>query len=240
MQPVLAGRPADGRVAMVYCLYRRCRSTAFGVLFLVGALLALPTASVAQDQGDDGGAVEDEGPAVPRYGFGDSTLAMRLGVAIPLPLLATEQVETASGEKNNVLPANLSVAGSAAVNWNVYLNESFTLGAELGGGLAVDINDALWYMVPILIRGGYVISLPHMEIPISAGLGAVVMRLVDNTRVAFALHPGAGFLWRATPDWSFGATVEYWFSWEPPWADANDPHFFGNFVSATATAVYHF
>lgn len=209
------------------------------MLFLVGALV-LPTAAVAQDQGDAGGTVEGEGPTAPRYGFGDSTLAMRLGITLPLFLLATEEVETSDGEQSAVLPVNLSVVGSAAVNWNVYLNESFTIGAELGGGLGVDINDALWYMVPILVRGGYVVSLPHMEIPISIGLGAVVMRLVDNTRVAFALHPGAGFLWRATPDWSFGATIEYWFSWEPPWADAHDPHFFGNFVGAAATAVYHF
>ena len=223
------------------CLYRWLCTTTLGALVLVGGL-ALPTAALAQDQGEDGVGSEADGePLVaPRYGFGDSTLAMRLGIALPLFLLATDEVETPDGDRNNVLPANLSVVGSAAVNWNVYLDESFTIGAELGGGLAVDINDALWYMVPILVRGGYVISLPQMEIPISAGLGAVVMRLVDNTRVAFALQPGAGFLWRATPDWSFGATLEYWFSWEPPWADASDPHFFGNFVSATATAVYHF
>ncbi len=226
---------------MVFCLYRWSRATAVGVLFLVGGL-ALPAVAMAQDQDEDGGGTGDEGEelVVPRYGFGDSTLAMRLGIALPLFLLATDEVDIPDGEESNVLPVNLSVVGTAAINWNVYLNDSFTIGAELGGGLAVDINDALWYMVPILVRGGYVISLPQMEIPISAGLGAVVMRLVDSTRVAFALQPGAGFLWRATPDWSFGATIEYWFSWEPPWADANDPHFFGNFVSATATAVYHF
>ena len=224
------------------CLYRWPWTTALGVLFLVG-VLAVPTAVTAQDQDENGGGSGDAGePLVaPRYGLGDSTLAMRLGIALPLFLLATEEVETPDGERGNVLPVNLQgVVGSAAVNWNVYLDESFTIGVELGGGLGVDINDALWYMVPILVRGGYVISLPRMEIPISAGLGAVVMRLVDNTRVAFAVQPGAGFLWRVTPDWSFGVTTEYWFSWEPPWADANDPHFFGNFVSATATAVYHF
>jgi hypothetical protein len=222
-------------------MYRWSRATALGALFLVG-VLALPPAVMAQDQGDEGPGTgaEDEPLVAPRYGLGDSTLAMRLGIALPLFLLASDEVETPDGERDNVLPANLSVVGSAAVNWNVYLDESFTIGAELGGGLAIDINDALWYMVPILVRGGYVISLPQMEIPLSVGLGAVVMRLVDNTRVAFALQPGAGFLWRATPDWSFGATVEYWLSWEPPWADANDPHFFGNFVSASATAVYHF
>ena len=213
-------------------MYRWSRATALGALFLVG-VLALPPAVMAQDQGDEGAGTgaEDEPLVAPRYGLGDSTLAMRLGIALPLFLLASDEVETPDGERDNVLPANLSVVGAAAVNWNVYLDESFTIGAELGGGLA---------MVPILVRGGYVISLPQMEIPLSAGLGAVVMRLVDNTRVAFALQPGAGFLWRATPDWSFGATVEYWFSWEPPWADGNDPHFFGNFVSVSATAVYHF
>lgn len=216
-------------------LYRRPAPGAVPVLVLL-ALAALVPAVMAQDQ-----EVEEEVELVaPRYGFGDSTLAIRLGIALPLFLLATDEVEAADGKKSNVLPVNLSVVGTAAVNWNVYLDEAFTIGAELGGGLGVDINDALWYMVPILFRGGYVISTPQMEIPISAGLGAVVMRLVDNTRVAFALHPGASFLWRATPDWSFGVTAEYWFTWEPPWAESTDPHFFGNFASATATAVYHF
>lgn len=239
MRSVLARRFANGSVAAVICLFRWFRTTALGVFLLVG-ILALPAVAHAQDQDEDGGGEEAEPLVAPRYGLGDSTLAMRLGIALPLFLLATDEVETPDGEKDSVLPANLSVVGTAAVNWNAYLGESFTIGAELGGGLGVDINDALWYMVPILVRTGYVISLPQMEIPISAGVGAVVMRLVDNTRVAIALQPGAGFLWRATPDWSFGVTLEYWFYWEPPWADANDPHLFGNFASATATAVYHF
>ena len=220
----------------MFSLYRRPARVAVPALVLF-ALAGLAPLVVAQDE-----EVEDEAELVaPRYGFGDSTLAMRLGIALPLVLLATQEVEKPDGNRSHVLPVNLqAVAGMAAVNWNVYLSEAFTIGGELGGGLGVDINDALWYMVPILFRGAYVIGTPQMEIPVGAGLGAVVMRLVDNTRVAFALNPGASFLWRATPDWSFGVTAEYWFIWEPPWADAGHPHFFGNFASATASAVYHF
>ena len=221
----------------MFSLYRRPVSMAVPVLVLI-ALAGLAPSVAAQDQ-----EVADDAELVaPRYGFGDSTLAMRLGIALPLFLLSTQAVETPpDGTPRRVLRPNLqAVAGTAAVNWNVYLDEAFTIGGELGGGLGVDINDALWYMVPILFRGAYVVSTPQMEIPIGAGIGAVVMRLVDNTRVAFAVTPGASFLWRATPDWSFGVAAEYWFIWEPPWAEASDPHFFGNFASVTATAVYHF
>lgn len=176
----------------------------------------------------------------PRYDLGDNTLSIRLGVGFPLFLLATEELEQL-GERKSVLAPNLSVMGTGAVNWNAYLNPWFTIGAEVSGALAVDINQALLYQVPILVRGGYVIAMPQMEIPLMLGLGAVVMRLVDQTSVAFTLQPAASFLWRATPDWSFGATAEYWFTWEPPWAGGEgNPHVFGNFVTVTATAVYHF
>ena len=177
--------------------------------------------------------------AIPRYDLGDNTLSLRLGVGFPLFLFATEGVETHEGESEPVLSPNLTLMGTAAVNWNAYLDPSFTVGMEVSGALAIATNDALLYLVPILARGGYVISTPQMEIPLLLGLGAVVMRLVDKTSVAFTLQPGASFLWRATSDWSFGVTAEYWFTWEPPWGNDN-PHLFGNFVTATATAVYHF
>ena len=69
------------------------------------------------------------------------------------------------------------------------------------------------------------------------------MRLSDRTSLAFVLQPGVSVLWRATSDWSFGGTAEYWIAWEPPWEkppEGGVPHFFGNFASISATAVYHF
>ena len=204
-------------------------------LSLLGIMALFPPAIFSQETEPE---VE---VAIPRYSLGDNTLSMRLGVGLPLFLLATDAVETHRGDSQSVLSPNLSFMGTAAVNWNAYLDPTFTIGMEVSGALAIDINDALLYLVPILARGGYVISTPQMEIPLMLGLGAVVMRLVDKTSVAFTLQPAASFLWRATSDWSFGVTAEYWFTWEPPWGEGNDnPHLFGNFVTATATAVYHF
>lgn len=209
---------------------RRFRPGAALAWWLLAAALLPAPAAFSQDA-----------ETTPRYGLGDNTLSIRLGVGFPLFLLATESLDTRGGETGGALAPNLSVMGSGAINWNTYLNPWFTIGAEVSGALAVDINQALLYQVPILVRGGYVIAMPQMEIPLMLGLGAVVMRLVDKTSVAFTLQPAASFLWRATPDWSFGATAEYWFTWEPPWAGGEgNPHMFGNFVTATATAVYHF
>ena len=202
-------------------------------LCLVGMTALNPPALIAQESEPQ---VE---VAIPRYSLGDNTLSMRLGVGLPLFLFAADAVETHRGDMQHVLSPNLTLMGTAAVNWNAYLDPSFTIGMEVSGALAIDINDAPLYLVPILARGGYVISTPQMEIPLLLGLGAVVMRLVDKTSVAFTLQPGASFLWRATSDWSFGVTAEYWFTWEPPWGPGS-PHLFGNFVTATATAVYHF
>ena len=216
-------------------LYRRLWPGTALALWLLGVTSLHPPAVVSQEQENE---VE---VAIPRYSLGDNTLSMRVGVGLPLLLLATEAVETENGERRHLLPPNLTLMVSAAVNWNAYLDPSFTIGMEVSGAMAIDINDALLYLVPILARGGYVISTPQMEIPVMLGLGAVVMRLVDKTSVAFTLQPGASFLWRATSDWSFGVTAEYWLTWEPRWGEGNsNPHLFGNFLTATATAVYHF
>ncbi len=216
-------------------LSRRFRRGTVLALSLLGLMALYPPALLSQESEPE---VE---VAIPRYNLGDNTLSMRVGVGLPLLLLATAPVETHQRESQQVLSPNLSFMGTAAVNWNAYLDPSFTIGMEVSGALAITNNAALLYLVPILARGGYVISTPQMEIPLMLGLGAMVMRLADQTSVAFTLQPGASFLWRATSDWSFGVTAEYWFTWEPPWGGGNDsPHLFGNFVTATATAVYHF
>ena len=223
-------------------LYRRFGRGAALAWWLLGMMWLHPPAVFSQElQADAEDAEQEAAVSAPRYDLGDNTLSIRLGVGIPLFLLATEPVETAQGETQTALAPNLTLMGSGAVNWNTYLNPWFTIGLEVAGALGRDINDALLYQVPILVRGGYVISTPQLEFPLMLGLGAVVMRLVDKTSVAFALQPGASFLWRATPDWSFGVTAEYWFTWEPPWAGGEgNPHLFGNALTATATAVYHF
>lgn len=223
-------------------LYRRFGRGAALAWWLLGMTWLHPPAVFSQEPEADAEDAEQEAAvSAPRYDLGDNTLSIRLGVGIPLFLLATEPVETAQGETQTALAPNLTLMGSGAVNWNTYLNPWFTIGLEVAGALGRDINDALLYQVPILVRGGYVISTPQLEFPLMLGLGAVVMRLVDKTSVAFALQPGASFLWRATPDWSFGVTAEYWFTWEPPWAGGEgNPHLFGNILTATATAVYHF
>lgn len=221
---------------------RRFRPGTALAWWLLGAAWWCPPAVFSQEvEAEDPEQAEQEEVSAPRYDLGDSALSIRLGAGFPLFLLATEAVETYKDGSRIALAPNLSVMGTGAVSWNAYLNPSFTLGMEVSGAVAGDINQALLYLVPILVRGGYVINTPQFEIPLMLGLGATVMRLVDKTSVAFALQPAASFLWRATEDWSFGVTAEYWFTWEPPWSGGEgNPHIFGNFVTATATAVYHF
>ena len=155
---------------------RRFRRGAALAWWLVGVAL-LPAPAVLAQEAEPAPAEQGEADEqaaeefVPRYDLGDNTLSIRLGVGFPLFLLASEPVETYQGERKSVLAPNLSLMGSGAVNWNTYLNPWFTIGMEVSGALAVDINDALLYQVPILVRGGYVIGLPQMEIPLMLGLG---------------------------------------------------------------------
>jgi hypothetical protein len=222
---------------------RRPTRVLVAVLFCLAVASLAPVAAFAQE----GEAVEVEA-MIPRYGPGDYVLSLRLGLNLPLFWLSTQPIglPAAAGERTQASPhdPNLNLMYMAALSWSTYLSENWTIGAELAGTFGVDINNNTLFMVPILARGGYVFNLPEFEIPVTFGLGGLVMRLSDRTSFAFVALPGVSVLWRATSNWSFGATAEYWFAWEPPWEQPADgpelPHMFGNFVSLTATAVYHF
>ena len=219
------------------------------VSFLALLMIALwPAVAFAQEGAEEAEVAEEL--VIPRYGPGDYVLSLRLGLNLPLFWLSTKPIELpAEGDqkaKQQASPhdTNLNIVWAAALNWNTYLSEHWTLGAELGGAFGLDVNKNTLFMVPILGRGGYVFNTPQLEIPITLGLGGAIMRLSDRTSLAFVLQPGVSVLWRATSDWSFGGTAEYWLAWEPPWEQPPTgpkiPHFFGNFASVSATAVYHF
>ena len=174
---------------------------------------------------------------IPEYDFGDNAISIKLGMNIPMFWVSLSQINGKS-----VHATNLGLGGIVSVAWNAYINDSYTVGVDLGLALSSDINGSLLFMEPILAKGSYIITTPEMEIPISIGIGAIIMQLGDKTGFAFTLRPGITAVWRITSEWSMGATGEYWFSWAPPWviASPSHPHMLGNFFELSATAIYHF
>ena len=174
---------------------------------------------------------------VPLYGLGDWVMNVRLGLFTPLFLATSTPI---NGQ--TVLPSNLTLGGSLGLTVAAYLTPNINVGVELAGSLAADINSLGFFLVPILAKGAYVFSTPTLEVPVSVGLGPVIMRLgQENTAVSLVLRPGVGVLWRATSTWSFGASLEYWLALELlPQAIPAEQQMLGNFLDITASAVYHF
>ena len=204
-----------------------------GVALLVIALAASPLA--AQDMEPDTPPAPELG--VPLYGLGDWITNVRLGLFTPLFLAASTPI---NGQ--TLVPTNLTLGGSLALTVATYLTPNINVGLEVAGSLAWDIYELGFFLVPILAKGAYVFSTPELEVPVSVGLGAAIMRLgQETTGASLLLRPGVGVLWRATATWSLGGSLEYWLAWELlPQTISAEQQLLGNFLDITASAVYHF
>jgi hypothetical protein len=207
-------------------MFRRVRRNRLPLLLAATLLLALP--AVAQEA--------EPRPVLPLYGLGDWVINVRLGLFTPLFFASSVPVNGAT-----VHPPQVTLGGTLGLSASTYLTPAFRIGAEVAGSLASDINSNGLFLVPITANAAYVFSTIDLEIPVTVAIGAAIMRLSDKTSVSLLLRPGAGVMWRATSNWSFGGGLEYWLAYEPAWVPAlAGQEMLGNFLDITATAVYHF
>jgi hypothetical protein len=203
-------------------------------LFAAFALLLYPvTAAVAQDEPDS--PPEEETPPeeefVPTYTLGDQTLAINMGLFIPLFF---------AGGPDGVARTNLTLGGVGSLQWNSYLNNNMTLGGELAGTFSFSPNRRALFMVPITLRYAYILRAYPFEFPLHIGAGINFTRLEEQGKIDPIVKPGASFVWNMNPDWAFGLNLTYW--WVPQWysGDLSDESRYGNFLETTLSAVYHF
>ena len=81
---------------------------------------------------------------IPEYDFGDNAISIKLGMNIPMFWVSLSQIN-----EKSVHATNLGLGGIVSVAWNAYINDSYTVGVDLGLALSADINGSLLFIIMI-------------------------------------------------------------------------------------------
>jgi hypothetical protein len=193
---------------------------------LLALLLACALPAAAQSPP---GAAPD--PAAPAHGLGDKTLSLSLGPTFPLFYLSSAGL---TGTNLKLL------GGTASISWSAYVNGAIQIGAEIGGGFAFsrpNWNSLL--MLPILVKGQYVLDLYPFEVPISLGVGMNVVKYGDLKNLDLLIKPGASLMYIYDSKWSFGANLAWWWDMQFYPTDPSQSRI-GNFLELSASVLYHY
>ena len=171
--------------------------------------------------------------ALPRHTLGDQSLAISAGLFIPLFF------QEFAGPYHE---ANLSLGGTADLQWNAYLSAYWRIGLELAGAFCFSPNMHTLLMMPLTVKLTYLISVSRFEFPIFLGMGVNIIRYRDWSHLDLILKPGFGAYWRYDHNWSFGLTLTWWLDFQ--YADADiqsaDQARMGNFLAITPSLFYYF
>jgi hypothetical protein len=200
-------------------------------LLLMMSLVAAP-AALAQNGPET--EPEEEELFVPSYSLGDQTLAINLGLFVPLFY--------ALGP-DGVAPANLSLGGAGSLEWGTYLSNETKLGLEVGGSFSFTPNARALFLVPIVANATYIFQAYPFEFPATVGLGMSFARLDDLLKIDPFVKAGGSFYWNYSAQWAFGVNLNYWFIPQVYAAGSEagaDESRLGNFLELTLSALYHF
>jgi hypothetical protein len=163
----------------------------------------------------------------PTRTLGDQVLQISAGPMIPLFFQSL----------TGVAATGLTLGGTGSLQWNAYVSKAVRVGLEVGGMFDFSRRHNTLLMVPFTAKASYVLSAYPFEFPISVGVGANIVKYVDDVYVDPIVTPGVGVFWQFDVTWSFGLNVVYW--WVPHISTAVDTRF-GNFLSITLSALYNF
>ena len=166
------------------------------------------------------------------YSRGDRTFTITLGTIFPT-------IFWGAVENND---HGLSMGGTGSLAFNFFLSSNVFIGGELAGMFASTRGRNMLYIIPFGFRIGYQFVFRQFEFPISVMVGAAPQMRLEDRHFGLVVKPGASAFWRFNADWSFGINAVWWFL--PQWPNAqhgvsHDPAF-GNFLTATLSARYHF
>ena len=170
------------------------------------------------------------------YTRGDRIFNIGIGVFFPLFFYFADPITDGTQRGDN-----LSIGGTGTLAFNFFLNSNVFVGGELSGMFAPTRERNMLIMVPFGVRLGYQFLLYRFEFPVSLMVGAANQMLRDHRYFGPVAKPSAGAFWRFSQDWSFGANATWWFVPQRGF-DSEDVRrdVFGNFLTVTFTARYHF
>ena len=171
------------------------------------------------------------------YTRGDRTFTITLGTIFPTVFWGDEAEDRDGGLSR--FDHNINMGGTGTLAFNFFLSPNIFIGGELTGMFASTQARNMLYIIPFGFRIGYQFVMGSFEFPISLMVGAAPQMYLENNYFGLIMKPGASVFWRFNADWSFGLNAVWWFV--PQWRPRdNGPRAFGNFITATLSARYHF
>ncbi|MCL2210708.1 MAG: hypothetical protein FWB95_02165 [Treponema sp.] len=215
-----------------------------GALLLI-LFLGLPVMLFAQEDSEP--SIDDwEDYVSDLYSRGDQTFIISLGVAFPVAFISTQDgvIGNESYKKRDKRPNNVDppIGGTGMLSYNYYLNSYFFLGGELGLIFFPTIANNVIYIVSLGARFGAQYVIGRFEFPAAFTIGMTLQKHSNSDKrsgyFGMYLKGGLSAFFRATHEWSFGITSNYY--WYPQWTNDRSKNVDGHFVDLILSARYHF
>ena len=100
-----------------------------------------------------------------------------------------------------------TVGGFGSISYQVFLNEYFAIGGELGYQFDFAKSNDVFTSVPILVKMTYVPLQGDFEIPISLGIGLDYMSITDYSSINLGITFEIGMRYFFTNEWGVGITA---------------------------------
>jgi len=195
-------------------------------------LLLMGLSLLSAQEGDDDPSTEiDWGDYTSElYAPGDQTITISLGTVFPTVFLGNEGVVN-----HNFNPP---VGGIGSLAYSYFLSSHFFVGVEAGGMFLFTLGGNTLFSPFIGAKAGYQFNIWKLEFPVSAAIGMTWHNYLSHTYYGLYVKGGAAAFFRATPDWSFGLTVNW--GWLPEWTGNRSKDVDGNILETMLSARYNF
>ena len=143
---------------------------------------------------------------------GDQTFSIEAGLFIPL--LRIDPTPGQNGESSQFIQGvdgQLKMGGLGILSYCTYLDSNLRLGGEFGGMFSYDLNDNMFYMIPITLKSVYDINInTYFTVPLYLNAGITLNSYLDYFRIDPIIMPGVGLNWNYDSEWSLGLKYSFW------------------------------
>jgi hypothetical protein len=168
----------------------------------------------------------------PSYTRGDQMFGIGLGLNFPVLFRSN----------GKTIDNNFKLGGTGILSYDYFFTSHMAAGIEVNFSFNSTIGENMLYLVPIALRFTYQFNFnlfgQPFEVPLTMGVGFAPQKYLNEDYLGLYLKPSVGTFWRYNSDWSFGLTGNWWFL--PQWTKPKSETTYGNFVTLTISARYHF
>jgi hypothetical protein len=215
-------------------LYRK--KTVFIILLCILFCMSALTCFGQDGEGESEKEKNTPPPVPSTYILGSQNIIVRLGPFIPLFFN-----NLSTGE---IVPANLWTGVKFGFQWQGYLSNEWSVGAEINGSLAFSPNFNILWLLPIGVKGTYTIHMHPFEFPLSLTIGACMESFIDSSRIDFFVKPEIAGYWKIDATWGVGLNIAY--LWIPQQSSEDQESvqsgqsFLGNFLEISVGLSFYF